>query len=345
METSIINTKILKTLHNSTQNFSNINKSKTYINTLSYVDMTPRKIYVVNELTSGSYNTIYRIKRKKNGKIEQKLILRLSKKPTIRDSIKMELNGIQIQYNLSKLSNNIGLVIDYGRLLEDQDINHQEYSIIEKYGNSLKTFLECDRQYKNIMTPLYFIKQFLKTIDIIHSNKYAHLDLKPSNILLKNLPKSKTIKISHLDFAIIDFGATKAVSEKSTFMKQQMASAAFSPPEILNRYFGKANDIWAFGVISYLVLLNKFFFKADGVKMFINKDKTLLKKSIERGLSNISNKLIPENINKDKYLNILVNPINLDILRDFFLNVFTIDYRKRPNTKKLLKHKLFTLIK
>ena len=344
METSLITTNILNTLHNSTQKSSiEINKSKSYINTLSYVDMTPRKIYVANALTSGSYNTIYRIKKKKRGTIDDKLILRLTKKPTIRDSIKMELNGIKIQYNLSKLSNNIGLVIDYGRLLEESDLYHQEYSIIEKYGHSLKMFLEGNRQYASILTPLKFIKQFLITLDIIHSNNYAHFDLKPSNILLKNLPKSKKTKIKLLDFAIIDFGAAKVVSDQSTFMKKQMASAAFSPPEILNRYFGKANDIWAFGVISYLVLLNKFFFKANGVKMFINKNKTLLKKSIKEELSNMP-ATIQDDIGNKKYLNIFAHQKNIEVLKDFFLKVFTTEYYKRPKTKELLKHKLFTLI-
>jgi len=39
------------------------------------------------------------------------------------------------------------------------------------------------------------------------------------------------------------------------------------------------------------------------------------------------------------------NDYNMDILRDFFLKIFTINPDNRPSTTDLLNHKLFTLIK
>uniref|UniRef100_A0A6C0B2R6 Protein kinase domain-containing protein n=1 Tax=viral metagenome TaxID=1070528 RepID=A0A6C0B2R6_9ZZZZ len=348
METQIINTQFIT-------NRSNLNcdieipKEKKYINLLSYIDMKPRKVYIVKNINSGSYNIIYTISTSENKKVDKKIILRLSKVRESVASIKMELRGIKIQYKLSKKNPNIGLVIDYGRLISRNDNCHQEYSILEKYGVSLKFLLESTNYYENIMVPLTFIKNFLKAINTIHKNNYAHLDLKPSNILLKKLSKNRhTIK--ELDFALIDFGAVRSfTNDKSKFIKRQMASAAFSPPELIDRKYGKKSDIWAFGVISYLTLLNKFFFKANGLKLFINDDANIIENNIISELGKFRKNLIPAKFKTDKeinnYLGTMNNDYNMDVLRDFFLNVFTINSEKRPDAAKLLRHKLFTLIK
>ena len=103
--------------------------------------MKPRKLYIVNKISSGSYNIIYSISTSKDKKEDKKIILRLSKVKESIASIKMELRGIKIQYKLSKKNSNIGLVIDYGRLISKNDNSHQEYSILEKYG-VLKTEFE-----------------------------------------------------------------------------------------------------------------------------------------------------------------------------------------------------------
>ena len=347
METQLINTQFIHT-RQGILNDIEIPKENNYLKLLSYLDMTPRKIFIVKKISSGSYNIIYSISTSKDRKEDKKIILRLSKIRENITSIKMELKGIKIQYKLSKKNPDIGLVIDYGRLITRNDNYHQEYSILEKYGVSLKFLLENNNYYENIRVPLYFIKNFLKAIDTIHNNNYAHLDLKPSNILMKNIFKNRRC-IKNLNFAIIDFGAIRSFSnDMSKFIKKQMASAAFSPPELIDRKYGKKSDIWAFGVISYLVLLNKFFFKTNGIKMFVNDNANIIKKNILTEFTKFRKNLIPTKFKTDeeinKYLDLMNNDYNLDILKDFFIQIFNINPKKRPNTRELLKHKLFTLI-
>jgi len=347
METQIINTQIINTRSNITNDIE-IPKEKSYINLLSYIDMKPRKIFIVKNINSGSYNIIYSLSSAKDKKEDKKIILRLSKVKESIASIKMELRGIKIQYKLGKKNPNIGLVIDYGRLISKNDNCHQEYSILAKYGVSMKFLLENTNYYENIMVPITFIKNFLEAVHTIHQNNYAHLDLKPSNILLRKILRNRRT-IKELDFALIDFGAIRSfTNDKSKFIKRQMASAAFSPPELINRKYGKKSDVWAFGVISYLTLLNKFFFKANGIKLFINDNHNIIENNIITELSNLRKNIIPPKIKTDKeidrYLGIMNNDYNMDILRDFFLKIFTINPDERPNTKELLNHKLFTLI-
>ena len=263
METQLINTRFINNKSDVSCDIE-IPTEHSYIKLLSYIDMKPRKPYIVNKINSGSYNIIYSISISKDKKEDKKIILRLSKVKESITSIKMELRGIKTQFKLSKKNSNIGLVIDYGRLISKNDNCHQEYSILEKYVVSLKFLLENKNCYENIMVPLTFIKKLLNAVNVIHKNKYAHLDLKPSNILLKKIFKNRRI-IKELDFALIDFGAVRSFSnDNSKFIKRQMASAAFSPPELIDRKYGIKSDIWAVGVISYLTILNKFFFKANG---------------------------------------------------------------------------------
>lgn len=347
METQIINTRIINN-RSCLNNDIEIPKEKSTINLLSYIDMVPRKLYIVNKISSGSYNIIYGISTSKDKKEDKKIIMRLSKVKESLASIKMELRGIKIQYKLSKKTSNIGLVIDYGRLISKNDNCHQEYSVLEKYGVSLKFLLENNNCYDSIMVPLIFIKKFLSAVSIIHNNNYAHLDLKPSNILLRKIFKNRRV-IKELDFSIIDFGAIRNFSnDKSKFIKRQMASAAFSPPELIDRKYGKKSDIWAVGVISYLTLLNKFFFKANGLKLFINDNHHIIENNIINELGKFRKNLIPAKFKTDeeisRYLGVMNNDYSMDILKDFFIKIFNINPDKRLNAKELLNHKLFTLI-
>lgn len=348
MDTAIVNT-ILVT-DGVPKKFS-IEKSLEYndINLLSYRDMTSRKIYISNKLNRGSYNTIYNISASlETSHCGTDIILRISDKKVLPENIKMELRGIRKQFKLSRKNSNIGFVVDYGRLVSNKDDSHQEYSILQKYGVSLKETLEHRNAYKSIMVPLKFIKNFLEAVDVIHKSGYAHLDLKPSNILLKKVLKKCDI-ISDLDFALIDFGAVrKFKTDKSKFIKAQMASAAFSPPELTKRCYGKKSDIWAFGVIAFLVIQNRFFFKAGGEKLFVNTNPEVISTNITRELTKLRRIIVPSKFKKttdiETYLGIMSSNSNMDILTDFFMQLFTIDSSKRPNTDKLLKHELFNLI-
>ena len=205
------------------------------------------KDYKIGKLIGkGSFNNIFELQAQSNN------IIRILKKNGI-DGLKNEQEGIKIQYTLKH--NNICSIIDYGYISNTSNL----YSIIPKYGVSLKYILENKPVWNNMNTILTFIREFLEVLSFIHNHNFAHLDLKPSNILLKNVFSSKKI-YKKLDFVLIDFGASKRLkNDKSIHLDGQMASPAFSPPEISDVYFGKKNDIWAFGIIVYLVLIKILF--------------------------------------------------------------------------------------
>ena len=278
------------------------------------------KIYLHNLVNNGSYNDIYAFSGNKQENVDPNLIIRISNHSSTSESINSELRGIKIQYTLSSKTPYVGTVIDYGQLYNrSKHYKLQEYSIIKRYGYSLNDMLNKDVRYNSEQTIIDFMYHLLQAIHTIHKNNYIHLDLKPENILLEN-KYNHFNNINSIDFVIVDFGGAKECStDKSCVINGQMASAAFSPPEIVNILFGKKSDIWAYGIICYLICVRKTYLNANGGSIFMN-NKNELKNTIHKAIGslNVSQKI-----------------------KDFLKSIFIIDIDKRPNTKILLGHPLF----
>ncbi|XP_028407023.1 striated muscle preferentially expressed protein kinase-like [Dendronephthya gigantea] len=91
-----------------------------------------------------------------------------------------------------------------------------------------------------------FTRQILQGLQHLHSRKVVHLDLKPENILLKNT-RRKTIKL-------VDFGLARVVNENEP-VREIMGTPEFVAPEVLNYdAISTATDMWALGVIAYILL-------------------------------------------------------------------------------------------
>ena len=90
------------------------------------------------------------------------------------------------------------------------------------------------------------MKQLMSAICYSHQNNIVHRDLKPENILMDNKSDDLTIKI-------IDWGCAQTVktTKKS---KQADGTAYYIAPEVLKGEYNEKCDIWACGVIFYILL-------------------------------------------------------------------------------------------
>ena len=107
--------------------------------------------------------------------------------------------------------------------------------------------------------------QIVEGVKFIHENNVIHRDLKPNNILF--LDKEKT-KVVIIDFGLSGFsnGLIKEVIKAGTFK--------FLSPEILCREnFSSSSkiDIWALGVILYLMNFKKYPFEGNNEKEIFDK--------------------------------------------------------------------------
>lgn len=129
------------------------------------------------------------------------------------------------------------------------------YGVMEKLDGGeffphvaqLPTFTELDAA--NIC------KQMLEAVQYIHSQGIVHRDIKGENFLFTDKGKNATLKM-------IDFGIADRFQEDKP-LTEQCGTLHYLAPELLRREYGKEVDVWAVGVIMYLMLYGKFPFRGD----------------------------------------------------------------------------------
>lgn len=95
-------------------------------------------------------------------------------------------------------------------------------------------------QQKNLFNDV--ARQVGESLNLLHQNNLLHLDVKPSNILLRSLKP--------LDMVLIDFGiATLLASDMSKKFTQTRGTPMYQSPESYTGGMGRASDWWGLGMI------------------------------------------------------------------------------------------------
>lgn len=154
-------------------------------------------------------------------------------------------------------------------------------------GQSLLSYVKKKNQLSEDEARLIF-KNIVESVAYCHSNLITHRDLKLENVLLTTNNHTK----------LIDFGFSTCVSHKKK-IKLFCGTPSYMAPEIVTRksYSGAAADVWALGVILYVLLTGIFPFKADN-------DRDLYRR-ISRGVFGIPDSISEEG--RDLLLRMLVS--------------------------------------
>lgn len=173
-------------------------------------------------------------------------------------------------------------------------------------GGELFDYLaEKDCVTEEVAAP--FTKQILDGLQHMHQQSICHLDLKPENIMLLS-------KDSH-NIKLIDFGMSRRITEGED-VREIMGTAEFVAPEVINyEPLSLATDMWAIGVITYILL--------SGASPFLGDDQ-------QETFANIT--AVNYEFDEQYFGN------TSDLAKDFIMKLLVNDPRKRSSIEECLEH-------
>ncbi|CAF3336413.1 unnamed protein product [Rotaria socialis] len=105
------------------------------------------------------------------------------------------------------------------------------------------------REFYSEADASHCIQQVLEAVRHCHESNIVHRDLKPENLLLASKTKGAAVKLA-------DFGLAIEVNGEQTQWYGFAGTPGYLSPEVLKKEpYGKPVDIWACGVILYILLV------------------------------------------------------------------------------------------
>lgn len=105
------------------------------------------------------------------------------------------------------------------------------------------------REFYSEADASHCIQQILESVNHCHTNGIVHRDLKPENLLLASKAKGAAVKLA-------DFGLAIEVQMDQLAWFGFAGTPGYLSPEVLKKEpYGKPVDIWACGVILYILLV------------------------------------------------------------------------------------------
>ena len=107
------------------------------------------------------------------------------------------------------------------------------------------------REYYSETDASYCMQQILESVAYCHQQNVVHRDLKPENLLLASKAKDSVVKLADFGLAI-----ELEPSPNDIAWHGFAGTPGYLSPEVLNKEpYGKMVDIWACGVILYILLV------------------------------------------------------------------------------------------
>jgi len=208
-----------------------------------------KKYLKIKNISNGTYSKIYLVQNKTDFKLY-----------CCKEILKSKVA------DLTKFKNEINILsrVDHPNIIRLYEIFEDEryISLIMEYckgGDLFKKINELadkDQSFSEKEAVKIF-KQLMSAVSYCHSQGICHRDLKPENILFLTKDPDSQIKI-------IDFGLSKIFGEIKPIMKGnkveknimslRVGTAYYMSPEVLQGNYDNKCDIWACGVILYIML-------------------------------------------------------------------------------------------
>lgn len=231
----------------------------------SFRSLLPESYALQEVLGTGTTSTCYRCERKIDGAVfackvidKRRLAFSSQKRHDIAFQLRREVDVLKrVNHpNIAKLEeafeNDAYLIL----IMELLDGGELFDAIVEKGRFSEREAIQVARAV-------------LSAMQYMHSLGVVHRDLKPENMLLATAPVSSDSESDdgeddQLIVKIIDFGFAKFMAGENATTTSFLGTGGYLAPEILLHHpYTSAVDMWAFGVLLYLLLCGRLPFAAS----------------------------------------------------------------------------------
>ncbi|XP_059609780.1 calcium/calmodulin-dependent protein kinase type II alpha chain isoform X8 [Phlebotomus argentipes] len=194
---------------------------------------------IKEELGKGAFSIVKRCVQKSTG-LEFAAKIINTKKLTSRDFQKLEREARicrKLQHpNIVRLHDSI----------QEENYHYLVFDLVT--GGELFEDIVA-REFYSEADASHCIQQILESVNHCHQNGVVHRDLKPENLLLASKAKGAAVKLA-------DFGLAIEVSGEQLAWFGFAGTPGYLSPEVLKKEpYGKSVDIWACGVILYILLV------------------------------------------------------------------------------------------
>ncbi|XP_013109098.2 twitchin isoform X22 [Stomoxys calcitrans] len=193
------------------------------------------KYDILEEIGTGAFGVVHRCRELKTGNIFAAKFIPVSH-AIEKDMIRREID-IMNQLHHQKLIN-----------LHDAFEDDDEMVLILEFlsGGELFERITTEGYQMTEAEVMNYMRQICEGIKYMHEKNIIHLDIKPENILCQTR-NSNIVKL-------IDFGLATRL-DPNEMVKITTGTAEFAAPEIVNREpVGFYTDMWATGVLTYILL-------------------------------------------------------------------------------------------
>jgi len=210
--------------------------------------------YSIKEMIGkGTFSTVRLAYDRESGK---KVAIKILKKEKILN--KGDLERAEREISILKKLSHINLIKIY-KTVEDSEAYYMVMEYCEK-GELFNYITKNIRLDEN--ESAYYFYQLINGLEYLHSLNIAHRDLKPENLLIT---KNNILKI--IDFGLSNF------SQMNKLLTTPCGSPCYASPEVVGgkQYDGNMIDIWATGIILFVMLCGSLPFEGQTNEILFKK--------------------------------------------------------------------------
>ena len=207
-------------------------------------------------LGKGGFAECYEFKSESDGIIYAGKMVDKKKFKIKKDQRETEIMRIQKDAEYLKREIRIQQNLNYSKIVKVKSFfedDHHVYIVLQKCNNNSLTELLKKRKYLTEIEVQCYMFQLIQGLIFLHNKNYIHRDLKPDNLFLDD----------KLELKIGDFGLVYKLN-KNEKANDYCGTLKYMAPEFFEKKpYSFEVDIWAIGIIMYILLIGQFPFNDE----------------------------------------------------------------------------------